>query len=175
MKEIDLITALGRLLRDGALRDAFAADPSAMVNRLAVRMADRAALTTIPFADLELQAKVLLRKRFDILPRFIPATLTQLGTEAWARFQEYGRNLWPEGQHHEILDAQGFCHYCSRTIPQAICQSELNRLSFALGNHRLALHYVRDLRIRNRMRRGLQIFFRLNANRWRETVLYPAL
>src|SRR5580658_6887219 len=105
MPVIDFTAALGRLLRDGALRDALAADPRALVARLGVRASDQPALLQLAPDDLEFQARVLLRKRFDSLRRILPETCARLGDEAWSSFYSYARLEWPSGDDPATLDA----------------------------------------------------------------------
>src|SRR5262245_20399288 len=65
----DFTTAFARLLRDGPLRDAYARDPHSALDALDLDPSERAALVTIGPQDLELQAEVFLRKRFESLSR----------------------------------------------------------------------------------------------------------
>ena len=67
MAAIDFITALGRVLQDGALRDAFALDPLALARRLDLRERDQPLFLQLDPADLEFQARVLVRKRFVLV------------------------------------------------------------------------------------------------------------
>ena|SRR5581483_5390669 len=174
---MDLITALGRLLLDGRLRDAFTAHPLGVAEQLGVRSVDRPCLLAISIPDLEVQAEVLVRKRFDAIKRLLPVTLSRLEANGWSSFFRYARVQWPEAAEREIQDATEFCHYCARENPAVICRSELNRLNFALGKKRFAVHFARDLQIRNRKRRGLQIFVRSrrSSSQWRESMLYLGL
>ena len=171
MNEIDTITALGRLLRDGRLRDAFAADPAAVSERLAVRSADRAALAGLAISGLEAQARTLLRKRFDALSHFIPATLARLRADGWRQFQEYARNYWPIGATWEMQDACAFCEYCRVACPAAFSRAEHNRLRFVLGDRTWAMHFTADLPQCIGLRPGLQILIRRRFGRTREVHL----
>src|SRR5437868_1509450 len=84
--QIDFVTAFGRLLRDGSLRDAYAQDPLRTTECLGMRAEDRPALLGLNPEHLELQAEVLLRKRFDALSRLIPRTIENAGERAWPLF-----------------------------------------------------------------------------------------
>ena len=83
---IDFVTALGRVLHDGSLRDAFVADPVAFVRGLGLAEADRDRFLRLVPADLEFQARVLLRKRFVLVRDILPRTCENLGDEAWPEF-----------------------------------------------------------------------------------------
>src|SRR5947209_20154994 len=75
----DFITTLGRLLRDGNLRDAFAANAAATADFLGLSDAERSAFLSLKPDDLEFQARVLLRKRFEAVQRLLPLTCASLG------------------------------------------------------------------------------------------------
>ncbi len=51
---LDFVTALGRLLQSGALRDAFAADAAAVARQIGVRESERAAVERLVPAELEI-------------------------------------------------------------------------------------------------------------------------
>lgn len=89
---IDFTTAFGRLLRDGALRDAFARNREITVAAMPVREHDRPALAQLNSEDLEFQATVLLRKRFGEVRRHLPLTIERLGDESWTAFHRYACN-----------------------------------------------------------------------------------
>lgn len=171
---MDLITALGRLLHDGRLRDAFAAAPNDVMERLGVRAADRRSLLAISPVELECQAKVLLRKRFDAIAHFIPETISILGERAWPAFQDYGRQYWPEGANKELQDVTQFMRHCTRLYRNDVSVRELNKLAFISSRRLAGLHWVNDLPFRNRKCRGLQILIRRNG-RCSETILLLAL
>ena len=169
---MDMITALGRLLRDGALRDELSAQPRAVVERLGLRATDQAALLAMPAADLEFQARVLLGKRFDAMAKFIPRTLADWGDPARQTFITYARKNWPTGANPEMQDAAGFCHHCLKNgEAKHVCRAELNRLNFALNGQGMAMHFVRGMPLRNKNRNAIQVFFRVNRG-WRESMFY---
>ncbi|MDB6125442.1 MAG: hypothetical protein JWQ71_4435 [Pedosphaera sp.] len=169
---MDLVTALGRLLRDGKLRDAFAAMPEDIIERLGVQAADRPALLAISAADLEAQAKVLLRKRYDAIAHLIPDTLSALGEKAWPGFQDYGRQYWPDGTDKEIRDATQFMRHCKQQYRKDVSSRELNKLAFLSSRLSAAAHWITDLQFRGRKRGGLQILIRRNGGRWTESILF---
>jgi hypothetical protein len=170
--QLDFITALGRLLRDADLREAFVTNAAATVGSLGSSEAVRAALLSLEPADLEFQARGLLRKRFDLVRRVLPLTCQSLGAKAWPVFEDYARVCWPSGTLMEARDAEGFCSRLVRSHPEAVSRSESNRVQFAFGHRKAAVHWVGDLVINNRIRSGLQIFLRLNRFAWREHHVY---
>jgi hypothetical protein len=172
---MDFITALGRLLHDEQLLDAFGAQPQEVATHFGLLESDRHAFLSLSVSDLEFQAGILLRKRFDLIKHIIPRTLGTLGERGRPAFLRYARNHWPAGPNKELLDAAGFCRSCEGEDSKFICQREWNRLNFALGRQRFAILFVRDVNIRNRNRKGLQIFVRLKAAHWREFFLFPCL
>jgi hypothetical protein len=171
----DFITALGRLLRDGALRDALAANPDAVAAQLNLRPGDAAALAQLVPADLEFQARVLLGKRCDLVRRIIPESCRRLGGETWPVFHAYARTNWPTREPSAAHDAHGFCRHLQQHQPDSLCRAELNRLRFALSQKRFALHFIRRRPPHNQPRPALQLFFRLDRRHWRETTIYCRL
>jgi hypothetical protein len=167
----DFITAFGRLLRDGPLRDAFRREPQCALELLDVEPSGRTALLAIDPADLEFQAEVLLCKRFESVSRVIPLTIANAGPRAWRWFAEYSRACWPAGENPGLEDARGFCSYLDGRSPSLVCASERNRVRFTTGTALAAVHIVPDLLLRNRRRHGLQIFLRRSDGRWREVHL----
>lgn len=175
MAAIDFITVLGRLLRDGALRDAFATNPQAVAAQLDVRASDRAALLDLVPEDLEFQARVLLRKRLDAVRRVIPQTCRGLDAQAWPTFLDYARTTWPSGDDLTARDAFGFCRHLEQRHPGALCEAEWHRLRFALSKQRFAIHRVRWRTKQGKARPALQFFLRPGPSRWREWVIYFAV
>jgi hypothetical protein len=170
--EIDSITALGRLLRDGSLRDAYAAQPSQTVDTMCVTQTQRAALLDLKAEDLEFQAQVLLRKRYQTVSALIPLTCSSFGESAWACFMEYARDHWPAGNQIEVLDARDFVQHLRQKHGASVAHSETNRIRFALGMKRISFHFLKRIRLRNRERRAVQVFLRLASGRWNEYLFY---
>jgi hypothetical protein len=172
---IDLITALGRLLRDGSLRDALAADPQAVAVQLGVRECDHLAVVQLVPDDLEFQARVLLRKRLDAVHHILPETFRQLDGNAWPAFQQYARTNWPAGDDSIALDAYEFCNHLKQCSPESFCTAEWNRLQFALSKKRLGLRWIhRSVTAKNSIP-ALQVFIRITSIRWHEMLLFCRL
>lgn len=168
----DFVTALGRLLQSGPLRDAFTADRQALAHEMKLSAEDRAAFFQLVPDELEAQAVVLLRKRFDLVRCALPLTSAALGEQAWPEFRSYARVKWPTDTRAVVQDALGFCVHLREVRADAICPREWHRLKFLHGGARLAIRYVHAARSANRERGGVQILFRWRAARWHEWWLY---
>ena len=172
MAGIDFITALGRVLQDGALRDAFAADPPAMARRIGLRGGDELDFARLNPADLERQACVLLRKRFDVVRPALPRTIEKLGDEAWPVFQHYARTHWPAGMNRLAKDAFAFCQHLLQSHPRCLCPLERNRARFACRQCRFAAHWIAALPAGGKRRPGAQFLLRLHSDRWHEWIVW---
>ncbi len=153
---MDFNTALARLLRDGKLRDAFRADPRKALAEMALEDVDRRALEGLDFAGLEVQADILLHKRFDLVKRWMPGTCEKAGRPA---FRVFARNQWPEDG---LRDARQFCGYLA--FSGQLEPAENNRVRFLAGASRFSLHGVARS---SSSPAGVQVFWRWRG-RWRE-------
>jgi hypothetical protein len=170
--EIDFITAFGRLLRDGKLRDAFAANPSGAGVQIGLRRYDFPAWLELAPDDVEFQATVLLRKRLDIVKSIAPETCHRLGEELWPTFHKYARAYWPSDVDPKIFDAYQFCRHLKYQAHKIVTPTEWNRLNFALTKQRVAVHWVKVPAIKEKSRHGFQLFLRGPGRRWREFFFY---
>jgi hypothetical protein len=168
---IDFTTALGRLLRDGACRDSLRTDASNVADELNVRAEDRAAFITLSPTELDTQADVLLRKRLEHVKRLAPELCARLAGNLWQHFRAYARNQWHEDGSQDALH---FCEHVLLNDAQIISRTELNRLEFLASGQRMRINFVRDLRVGNRKRSGIQILRRSGKGSVRETWLYLA-
>jgi len=173
--EIDFITALGRLLRDGLLRDAFAVNPKAAATTVRLRRADLKAWQNLVPEDLEFQAAVLLRKRLDLVKFFAPETCRQIGENLWPAFEKYGRTNWPNEHLPKSNDALQFCRHLREETAQQVSISEWNRLSFANSHRYFSLHWVRLPVKGGKSRPGFQLFLRGPEQRWWEFLFHLGL
>ncbi|HAB14832.1 MAG TPA: hypothetical protein PLX89_09860 [Verrucomicrobiota bacterium] len=173
MPAIDFTTALARLLRDGRLRDEFAADPKAVTAQMELAERDSLTLQALDPTDLEFQAQVLLRKRFDVVRRLIPQTCRHLSDQAWPSFAQYARGHWPNSGDAAEIDAQAFCSHLQSVYSDRVSPLEWNRLRFALSKKLLAVHLLG--RNATQTRTALQILIRILPTRWHEFLLYPRL
>jgi hypothetical protein len=173
--EIDFITALGRLLRDGNLRDAFTASPQTAAAQINLCRDDWPAFSRLAPEDLEFQARILLRKRLALVRQLLPETVRKLGEKFWPLFLEYSRVNWPMEQRTALHDAFGFCRRLKQQHSQLVSESEWNRLRFAISEKHLAIHWLLRETIHGRTRSMLQIFLRGRLVCWREMVFYFGL
>ena len=173
MAVLDFTGALARLLRDGRLRDGFGVDPGMVVAQFGLKEGDRAALLGLRAEDLEYQAVILLRKRFDAMRRVIPRTCAELGDASWPAFLRYARGYLPEGQPVATADAQAFCEHLQSVRPGAVDAREWNQVCFALSRARWTVRWLH--RAGERKRGCLQILFRLGAGGPQEILLYAGL
>ena len=167
---IDLQTAMGRLLSSGTLRETFAADPERAADEMDILPRDRQIFVELAPEELEFQAGILLRKRFQAIQSLLPETVAALGADAWPLFGLYGRNHWPKNEPRSVQDAWD---YCESLIPGhrfAVSAREENVLRFALGGRRLAVHPARAM-VRGRSRPALQILFRNRPAEEREFLI----
>ena len=171
MPAIDFITAFGRLLREGSLRDAFVVNPQAVVARLNLTDDQRVALLQLIPEDLEFQARVLLRKRLDIVRRIVPKSCRRLGMDEWKLFNEYARSRWDKETDTPVRDAYYFCCHIEQTGPHAVEPAEWNRLRFLLGGKRFVTSFVRRNSCGITQWPALQILIRGHRNRRHEFIL----
>jgi hypothetical protein len=142
------------------LRDAFAADPRGLMQRLGVGEADRAMLLQLSPVDLEFQARVLLRKRFDLVRRALPRTCAAMGEVAWPEFSKFARSRPAADETPFGADTAGFCEHVRLTRAGCVCAAERERVRFAGGRGRFAVHLGRGF--------VLHVFLRLRGARWHE-------
>lgn len=166
MGEIDFVTALGRLLHDGRLREAFREDRTRVVEALNVRAADCRAVLALAVDEVEFQARLLLRKRLNAIQRFIPITCKQLGDGLWTTFVDYSNGI--SSPSSATADAYCFSKYVAEAVPAAMCSSEVNRLRFATGRSRFCVRFTPDAGASMLGGRALQVFVRWSDSGWKE-------
>jgi len=164
LRETEFSEALGKLLTSGGLRDDFATDPTHVANSLCDDPQVRAQLVALKANELEAQAEVLLRKRFDFIQRTYPDFVTRLQSNAWPWFRDYARNQW----HEAANDMPGFITFVWAKYPERIDQAEANRLQFALRPGRpVRVHCVNN----GIVPPALQVLVRLRDREWKEFFL----
>ena len=172
---IDFITAFGRLLRDGNLRDLFALNPQHAAEQIQLRPVDHPAWLQLVPEEVEFQAGILLRKRLDLVKIFAPETSRRLGAKLWPAFYEYARVSWPPEGSARISDAFHFYRHLKEKQPEAVVAMEWNRLAFVSSNRRAALHLIKIPASRRGPRRGLQLLIRGKDQIRREYFVYLGL
>lgn len=160
----DFTTALARLLSDGELRDAFARDPEAVADLLEVSPLDREAFCQLVASDLEAQAEVLLRKRFEGMGGWLGKTCAALPEDGWFAFRTYARPKWSDSP-GRTGDALAFSQ-ALRVQGVRTERAEVNRLKFAEGVGLASIHFLPSGP--SRRHGGFQAFIRGKARTWRE-------
>ncbi len=159
MAQLDLTTALARLLSDASLREAYRQDRRGTAAHLAVRAADRSSFLSLDPDLLDRQADTLLNKRLHEVRRLLPDTFTRVGAEAPSLFRTYAQTRWPVGHMRHVDDAVAFCRHLMATGTGKVNRAELNRMRFVLRRQRLAVHLVPDLMRVGHPRPGVQLLY----------------
>ena len=121
-------------------------------------------------ADLEFQAHILLRKRFDLVRPLLPETVRRLGDNSWTTFLEYARASWPTDPRAALQDAFQFCQRLRLQRSQLVSKSEWNRLRFAFSEKHLAIHWMFQETIRGQSRPMMHLFSRGRSRQWYEFI-----
>lgn len=165
----DFTGALARLLQDGELRDLFRRDPQAAADRLGLDPENRRVIIGLSASNLDAQAEVLLRKRFEQVLPFAPETCAKSPESGWHEFRAYARFNWPGEGGGGAIDARDFCRNLLAN-GKPMFTPELSRLEFICGNDPFAVRFIRDYPADGKPRAALQILLR-RRNGWREWVL----
>lgn len=173
MGNINIITAVGRLLSCKDLRKSFVKDPEALALELGVDEDERAYFIDIDIGQLEAQAKTLVSKRFHEIKKLLPETTCRLGDKAYEYFIDYSEQYWPDGSNRHTLDACTFIKYL-RSTKVNICKEEYNRLIFKSRHKKLTVSFLTSVKIRGQLRSALQIICRFSSRRY-EWYLYLSL
>jgi hypothetical protein len=158
--QIDLTTALGRLLSDVALRSAYLRDRAGTARTMEIRECDIAQFLSLSGDELERQALALVQKRFHEVARLLPRTFNQLGKKAEHLFHEYSTAYWPRGHHRHFEDAVQFRDFLRTNGHRGLNQAEYNEICAILNCRWLSIHVVRDLWVDGDKHYAVQIFFR---------------
>lgn len=140
----DLVTAVGRLLTDRRLLEAFAADPDRVASRLGLTGSARCLLSSLNPTELRCQADALIAKRLHEVARILPATLQRLGPDGERLFREYAANYWPQGHSRHFEDSVRFADYVARISPRAVDRAEVMIARFRNRGARFAVHWLRS-------------------------------
>jgi hypothetical protein len=168
MAHNDFITALGRLLRDGNLRDSLAANAQATASQLSTCERDILSLSQLVPEDLEYQASVLLRKRLDLIRPVLADTCHGLGSQAWPAFYQYARVSWPSGVDAIYRDAVGFVEHLQGLGIHKISEMERNQVRFAVGQKKFEVHLIR----RMNGKRALQLLIKSAGGNRHQFLIY---
>lgn len=157
---MDLPTALAQLLTDPNLRKWFRSDRPSLLDQLAVNHTARKTLELMDGEDLEAQAQALLAKRFHEVRRLIPQTIHRLGSLGRTAFFDYASEHWPTGHRRHWIDAREFLRWTMERNPCCVSRAESNWVQFVTSTKRLEIRFTRDLMIRGRRCRAIQLFTR---------------
>jgi len=158
MPQIDLDTAIGRLLTDPELRKSFRRNSAITAEQIELNQSDRLAFMALNTEQIEAKAQTLIRKRFHEIKQLLPYTLERMGKEGRVHFLEYAFANWPTGHRRHFYDALEFCKYLiNYRIP--VNTAEYYRIRFLATRRRFAVYFVKDMFVRGRFRRGFQILF----------------
>jgi hypothetical protein len=103
--------------------------------------AESQALVRLHPADLEVQARILVHKRYGLVASLIPLTCAGLENRSWHLFAAYSREGWPADASE---DALAFCEWL-RGRGEYFSAREHNRLRFiAEGDGAAAFHWVKS-------------------------------
>jgi hypothetical protein len=169
---LDFTTALGRLLSDGILRDRFATHPEVVVDEMDVAAGERSAICALAPNELEVQADILLRKRFAQVRPLLPEVCLELGERAWPEFREYARCRWTEVPWCDAAGYGGRLVACG-LMPRGL--REISRAEFAASRVPIHVYLVRDLPVGGKIRRGILVFVRTGNGRWKEFAAHGGL
>lgn len=173
MNNINLITAIGKLLACKDLRKSFSQDPEALADEIGINEDERQYFIDIDISQLETQAKTLALKRFHEVRKLLPETTCRLGDKAYEYFRVYSEQYWPDSNNRHILDAHSFIKYLKH-IKVFVCKDEYNRLIFASKHKKLSVHFLTRVRIRGQLRSAIQVICKISSKRY-EWCLYLAL
>jgi hypothetical protein len=162
--ETEFTEALGRLLTDGQLRDDFAVNPDGVISSLCKNALVQAKLVNLKIEELEAQAEVLLRKRFEVIKGILPGLVCRLDLKAWPLFRQYARSRWLAAPQ----DALDFAEYAYAQNSSKIDIREMNRLRFALQPGPTVKLFWITL---GETYPAIQILVRSKKLHWRELVL----
>jgi len=160
LSDSDLTTALARLLSDPDLRAAFRQDRKQAAAQLALHSVDLDTFLGLDEAAIDEQALGLLDKRFHEVSRLIPQTMRGIGDRCRPIFRNYASRHWPTGHRRHLIDAIEFCRHLRERGPWTVFRSEVNWLRFVVYQRRLSIHFVPNIMINGKPRRGVQILYR---------------
>jgi len=158
MAGMDFTSALAQLLTKPALRETFLSDPEMAADLINLRAADRTLFVSLPTAQLQRQAQLLITKRMRAVFEQVPITVKSLGADAAGYFHEYATQYWPHTYNRHHVDAMHFCQYLyEHKLP---CnQSEYNRSRFRCTGQRLRFCLAKDAMMNGKARWALQVLY----------------
>lgn len=170
----DFITNLARLLSDGRLRDAFGSAPNETAKSLGVREEDIQAFLKLDPRELEVQALVLLKKRFEKVCQVVPRTIQGMNESgsAWRRFQSHGRVRPLNSEIPAWRSAHGFCAELKETCPECVCPLEWHRLEWLRTGGRCSIRRIKQVMFHGKRRNVIHLLARGLSGASIEWVIY---
>jgi hypothetical protein len=155
----ELVQTLAQLLSNSCLRQAFREQPQRVLDDLGISGRTRQFFLELPVAQLEVQAKLLIRKRMREVQQLIPLTMQYLGKQTSEIFWQFAENNWPTGHQRHLVDADRFCRFLLEQ-GHPVNQCEYHRIRFRLSRAKWRLYFVRDAVIAGRRKYAVQFLFR---------------
>lgn len=156
---IDFVTALGKLLTSPDLQACYQEDPHKVAEQLSVDKKDRGLFTTLSPAQVHTQSRLLITKRMHEVYKHLPLTCGLLSNQLAKHFTSYAVSYWPKGRQRHQEDAYHFASYLKKH-KLTYNQSELNKLRFLRGGHRLRLFLARDALMQGKQHPAIQLFYK---------------
>jgi hypothetical protein len=157
---INLTTALTRLLSDTQLRSAYGIDRYRVAREMSIAQCDFEAFVALDMRDLEQQAQCLIDKRYYEVARLLPQTVKRLGSDAQHLFVKHA-SFWPVGHRRHLIDAIEYCRYVNSRHPEKIVQAELTWLRFQVSNRWLAIYRIVDVDSHGKKNKSVHLFVRM--------------
>ena len=154
----DFVSALAQLLVNPALRDTFSSNPQTAADLINITGADRQMFVSLPVAQIERQARLLITKRMREAFVMLPLTVKALGSSAAAYFSEYAAEYWPDTYRRHAMDALSFCNFL-RSRKLACNQSEYNRVRFKNETKWFRICIVKDAMTKGKRHYALQVLY----------------
>lgn len=171
MAKMVFCEALGKILSDRSLREAFLRDPNDCASRLSLQSQDVPAFIRMSTDEIQRQAQTLLKKRFHEVSKWLPATISRLGAAAWTDFRDYAELEWPQGHNRHLRDAIGFGEHLQRSRRRELSTREFHRLRFRDSSQKLRLGFSLHWDFATRRHFGFQVLRRLKNGKISEFLL----
>ncbi len=117
---MNLVAALGRLLRDPASREKFFEAREAWLSEHGAEAEARSALLALREPELTMQAKVLVDKRAFEAAELLPRTRAQLKERFFSLFEAHASVYWPRGHLRHLDDALAYLEFLQGEEPELI-------------------------------------------------------
>lgn len=133
MTQVDLTTAISRLLSDRSLRENFARSPRLAAETIGVAPSDLGSFVQIDCDGLCRQAQAMIDKRRYEVAKLLPETFAGIGSEGEELFNFYAQTFWPTGHRRHAIDARQFLQFLLSNGIAGARKPEWRRLSRQLS------------------------------------------